>query len=53
MSLTLLEEEFPQFVCLEHPESCKSYILIQLSFKENWKYFAIFSNKAVWMLLAR
>jgi len=20
MSLTLLEEEFPQFVCLEHPE---------------------------------
>ena len=22
MSLILLGEEFPQFVCLEHPESC-------------------------------
>ncbi len=32
MSLTLLGEESPQFVCLEHPESCILSIKIFLVF---------------------
>ena len=46
MSLILLGEEFPQFVCLEHPESC---ILSKLS----WSLFLFTSNNGIARILLK
>ena len=50
MSLTLLGEESPQFVCLEHPESCILSIKNFLFFSSS--YIAIFYLNAVFSALA-